>query len=563
MGVIFLVLFSGLGLRAVKVQLIQGEQLAKKAADQYECSLTRSGKRGVIFDRHHRELAVSIKVPSICAYPRKVQNLTGTSEALAHVLNMDRDVVLDRLSSQKSFVWIKRYVNYMNVQEIKKLNLAGIGFVMESRRYYPNKGLAAQVIGFTGIDGHGLEGLEYYYESYLKGKSSIKTILRDALGRTFTTKDVEFNPPDGFNLILNLDKVIQYIAEDALAEAVKTYLAVSGIVIVVAPDTGAILAIAHYPSFNPNIYNEFPPSTWRNRAVSDTFEPGSTMKTFVAIAALESGVSTPESMFYCEKGRYPLGRYVIHDLYPHGWLSLQEIIRVSSNIGAVKVGQKVGNEKLYRTLKGFGFGEKTGIDCPGEAKGLLRDFTRWSSIDAGAICFGQGISVSPIQLTMAYAAIANKGIMMKPRLVSAIIDNQGRIIKRFNPQKIRRVVSENTATTVTQILKQVVMRGGTGVKANLTSYTVAGKTGTAQKVSPKGGYEKDKNIVSFVGFVPADDPKLVILVLIDEPRKCGYGGVVAAPVFKRIAQETLHYLSIPPERNVSPLMVKIGVRESG
>ncbi|MBW2036413.1 MAG: penicillin-binding protein 2 [Deltaproteobacteria bacterium] len=537
--------------RAVQLQVLDRSELSERAAGQYKKAFCNKPRRGTIFDRHYKELAVSIEVSSICAYPKQVSDPDQTAAALAGTLNLRKSVLAKKLSSDRAFVWVKRQADPKDVSAVKKLKLRGIGFVRESRRFYPLKTVAGQVIGICGTDGKGLEGLEYYYDSSLSGRESNWTIFRDALGRSFTVEAATGKRKDGHNLILTIDKNIQYIAEQALARGVEAFSAKSGVAVVMVPRTGAILAMAHVPQFNPNAFEKYEPWLWRNRAITDTFEPGSTFKVFLAAAALESGLCTPYTRIYCEKGNYRVGKLVVHDIHPRGTLSLQDILKYSSNIGAAKIGERIGSAYFYRKLREFGFGEKTGIDCPGESAGNLLPFKRWSHMDALAICFGQGVSVSALQIATALSAIANDGVLMKPYLVQAMTDRSGRIIKNFRPSRVRRVISSTTARLLTRMLERVVAKGGTGVKAALSGYRVAGKTGTAQKADPEGkGYAKDRHTASFIGFVPAGKPEVVVVVVIDEPEKDRYGGVVAAPVFRQIARETLQYLKIPPELRV-------------
>ncbi len=318
-----------------------------------------------------------------------------------------------------------------------------------------------------------------------------------------------------------------------------------------APETGAVLALAHFPVFNPNSFGSYHIETWRNRAITDPFEPGSTMKIFLAAAAIESGKCKPDTIFYCEGGKYKIGKNVVNDTHIYGWLSLQQIIKYSSNIGSVKVTEKMGHEILYSSLRSFGFGGKIGIDCPGETTGTLSSYRGWSEMDAGAISFGQGISVSAIQLVAAAGAIANDGLLMKPYIVQAVTDENGRLIKSFGPQKIRTVISAETSETVRNIMKSVITENGTGTMAAIDGYAVCGKTGTAQKIDESGKYAKEKYIASFIGFAPAEDPKITVLVMVDEPIKEHYGGTVAAPAFSRITQETLGYMNVSPQRGVA------------
>jgi len=435
--------------------------------------------------------------------------------------------------------------------------------VPERNRFYPNKTLASQALGFTGLDGYGLEGIEFSYDRYLRGSDSNFTVVKDALGNIFDEKQTNNGRNDGLNIILTIDRAVQYITESALEETVKEYNARSAMAIVMEPQTGAILALAHVPFFNPNAYMHFNKELWRNRAITDPFEPGSTMKIFSAAAAIESGTIKAHDIFYCENGAYKIGQNVVHDIKKHGWLSLQQIIKYSSNIGAVKVSEKIGAERLYATFRNFGFGAKTGIDSPGETSGSLAHYKKWTTVDTGAIAFGYGVSVSAIQLITAASAIANNGILMKPYFVQAITGQNNQPLKQFQPQKVRGAISEKTARTVRAIMKTVITKGGTGVNAALEGYTVGGKTGTARKLDKSGTYSNTRHIASFVGFTPAENPKLAILVVIDEPNEKHYGGTVAAPVFRRIARETLNYLNIAPKSDVKQFATSRRIEAKG
>jgi len=554
-GSIFSLFFTAIGAKAVYLQIFRGPWLSKKATNQYEVSLKSFGKRGTIYDTKLRELAISIDITSIAAHPQKIKNAQVVARSLDRVLKINRKSLVRKLSSDKKFVWIKRKVTPKETEAVRNLKIAGIDFIPEHKRFYPNKTLAAQILGFTDIDDHGLEGIEFYYDAYLKGATSRYTVLKDALGRGFDSEKNIASNYSGNNLVLTIDSVIEHITEKALEETVKEFSAKSGMAIVMSPKTGAILALAHYPFFNPNAINDFNQKIWRNRIITDPFEPGSTMKIFAAAAAIESGNSSPNSIFYCENGAYKIGKHVIHDTHKHEWLSLQQIIKHSSNIGTVKFSAITGPKYLYKTLRNFGFRTKTGIDCPGETAGSMAPYKQWTKIDAATIAFGQGISVSALQLITATSAIANKGVLMKPFIVQAITDQNGRLIKSFGPRKVRRVLSEKTARTLVRIMKTVITEGGTGVNAALEGYSVSGKTGTAQKIGEKGTYADGKYISSFVGFVPAKRPKAVILVVINEPKKQHYGSIVAAPVFKKIAHKTIDYMNLQPKSNTGGLIV--------
>ena len=561
-GLMFVALFAIISARAVQIQVYDGPWLSKKASDQYEKSLTTYGRRGAIYDRNFREMAVSIEVPSIAAYPKQITEKKATAKALATALKMDVADISQKLSSDKQFVWVKRQTTPKETEAVKNLALKGVGFIPERNRFYPNTTLAAQTLGFTGMDGEGLEGIEFFYNRYLKAEDSNYTVFKDALGDGFNPEIDPVGLARGANLVLTIDSNIQFITESTLQETVDRYSARSGIAVVMQPKTGAILALAHYPHFNPNAYTEYDRESWRNRAITDPIEPGSTMKIFSAAAALESG-ETPGTIFYCENGAYRIGKNVVHDHKRHGWLSLQQIIKYSSNIGAVKLSEKIGAKKLHQTFRYFGFGEKTGIDCPGETAGSLSHYTKWSQIDTSAISFGHGVSASALQLIRAVSAIANDGLLMRPYIVQAITDQHGKPVKTFKPQRVRRAISAQTALRVRNIMKTVITKGGTGVNAAIEGYTVCGKTGTARKIDESGNYSNAKHVASFVGFTPSDNAEIAIVVVIDEPQKEYYGGTVAAPAFKKIAQETLNYLGIPPQDTNDQLRVSRDSEVSG
>jgi cell division protein FtsI (penicillin-binding protein 3) len=546
-----------ISVRAVYIQAFCNEMLSEKAAGQYKKLMISRGKRGTIYDRNYNEMAITVDVSSIAAYPKQIDEMQQTAKTLSKTLQVERKELYQKLSSGKPFVWVKRQITPKESTDIRGLQVGGIGFIPEDGRFYPNKTIAAQVLGFSGIDGHGLEGVEFYYDRYLQGEKGEFRIVRDALGRGLNEGGESDKENGGNNLILTLDLNIQYIVERALKDAVETHSAETGAAIVMIPKTGAILAMSHYPYVNPNAYRSYKKENWRNRAVTDSFEPGSTMKIFTAAAAIESGRATPGTIFFAENGEFRIGKHVIHDVHPHGWLTLAEVVKYSSNIGAVKMGQMIGAGELYKTLSAFGFGEKTQIDCPGEVSGNLPAADRWAKIDGAVIAFGQGVSVTAIQLITAVSAIANDGILMKPYIVQGISNRNGRLLVGFAPKKIRSAISKETAATLKTLMAQVVEKGGTGTGAAVEGYSVCGKTGTAQKVDRNGGYAKGKYLSSFVGFAPAEKPEIAVLVIIDEPKKSYYGGTVAAPAFKRIVQEALSYLNVPPAENQNSITVQI------
>jgi cell division protein FtsI (penicillin-binding protein 3) len=556
-GLIFSLCMTAIGAKAVYLQLFCESWLSQKAADQYEKSYTTRGQRGTIYDRNHGEMALSIDVTSIAANPAHISDAKKTSNTLSKILKIDSRDLDRKLGSEKPFVWLKRQVTPKEAKVVQDLKLSGISFQPEFKRFYPNRAIAAQVLGFSGIDGQGLEGIEYYYNSFLKSDDGDFKALTDALGRKFDAEKEPMPDYSGNNLILTIDRTIQYISEKALEDTVSEFSAKSGIAIVMNPETGAILALAHYPFFNPNSYRDFGKELWRNRAITDQFEPGSTMKIFLAAAALESGICSPNTIFFCENGNYTFGKNTVHDIHPRGWLSLQQIIKYSSNIGAVKVGERIGPELLFNTLRDFGFGEKTGFDCPGETSASLASYKRWAKIDAANIAFGQGVTVSALQILTAASAIANNGVLMRPYIVQAATDQNGRIIQSFGPKKVRRVISAETAGKVLDMMKSVVSEEGTGAKAAIEGYSVCGKTGTAQKIDDKGTYSDGKYIASFIGFVPAEKPEISVMVVIDEPEKNYYGGIVATRAFRKIARETLDYTNVLPKSKKDRMMANI------
>jgi cell division protein FtsI (penicillin-binding protein 3) len=561
MGLVFSVMFLVIAGRAVYLQVIQSQWLTARAEAQYQRFLVASGKRGTIYDANRQELAVSLEVMSIGAFPNQMTDIAGDSKNLARILGLDARSLKKKLSDSQSFVWVKRKVPPSDIQKIRNSGITGLEFIPEHNRFYPNMGLAAQVLGFTGTDEKGLEGLEFQYNRDLEAASDKFIVTKDALGRRFNSNGSRVTGFSGNNLMLTLDKRIQFIAESALKEAAEEFQAPTGIALVMDPDTGALLAMAHYPEFNPNVFGQYDRSLWRNRAVTDPYEPGSTLKVFLAAAAIDSNVCSPNSIFYCENGTYQIGRNRVKDTHPHQWLSLQQIIKFSSNIGAVKISEITGRKVLYKSLTNFGFGRQTGIDCPGETAGILSNFNTWSSIDTGAISFGQGISVSAVQLLSAVSAIANGGKLVQPYLVSAITAPDGSLVDEFGPRTVRQVIRPETAAKVKQIMATVVTDGGTGTNAALSRYTVCGKTGTAQKIDRTGNYSNEHYTASFVGFAPKNHPRAAVLVILDDPKVNHYGGVVAAPAFRKIVHETLHYLEVEPETGGNEAAILLAQRQ--
>ena len=545
---IVLIIFL-LGAKSFDIQIFQAENLTKKAENDYASYITIKGERGQILDRKMYELATSIDAISITACPKKIKNPHIAAQKISKILGMNKKKLQKKLSTKDMFAWIKRRVSPDQANEIKKLNLQGIYFENDSKRFYPNKNLAAQIIGFTGNDNSGLEGLEFKFNSFLEGSSSKIRIKRYGNGRILNLDKKRRVHLKGNSIVLTIDKKIQFLSEQILEKTVKAHKAQSGMALVMRPQTGEILSIAHFPEFNPNNFKGYDNTIFRNRAVTDTFEPGSTMKVFTAAAALEKGF-TPESIFFCENGTYKIGAFTIHDTHSYTWLSINQIIQLSSNIGATKIAEAIGKKVLHNYLANFGFGDKTGIATPGETSGRLLPYKKWSNIDRGAISFGQGVSVSAIQLLSGISAIANNGKLMKPMLVKKIVSNGGKTLQAYHPQAIRQVISKKSALQVKNMMNLVVENDGTGTKAAIDGYTVCGKTGTAQKaLKNKKGYSKNRYTSVFAGFAPKNNSELAILVAIDEPKKQYYGGDVAAPAFKAIMAESFNYLNIAPENS--------------
>jgi cell division protein FtsI (penicillin-binding protein 3) len=551
-GTLFGVLFLAVTGQAFKLQILQHEQMIKRAERQHQRVIPLTPARGTITDRNGNNLAVSVEMDSCYAEPHNIEDIPGTVAVLATFLQTSKEELTRKLSGSKHFVWLERRLTPERAQRIKNLKLRGIGFAPETKRFYPNSEVAAHVIGFTGLDPAGLDGVELRYNSLILGNTGYLETERDALGRDIAPKTARItNSSPGRNIVLTLDKNIQYIAERELGKAVSESGAKNGMALVMESATGKVLALANYPSFNPNSYARYSQSILRNRVVADSFEPGSTFKVFLIAAALEEKVVRSGEVINCENGSYKIANRTIHDTHKYARLSVAEILKYSSNIGAAKIGFKLGNDRFSHYLSNFGFGERTGIDLPGESPGKLRDKQRWYGIDLATIAFGQGVSVSAVQLTAAVSAIANGGNLMKPYVVERILDDSGQELQKIEPQLLRRVVSTTTAVQVARMMEGVTTNGGTGLSAAVEGFRVAGKTGTAQKVDPVTRRYGAKRTASFVGFVPADRPRLTILVVLDEPKTSQYGGIVAAPAFREIALNSLAYLKVVPAGEVA------------
>lgn len=558
--ILLLLLLSGFGIvlfRLVTLQVWQAAELSVKADRQHRKTVSLEGARGTILDRHGKVLAMNVEVPSAFGVPTTLDSPTKTARVLAPVLQVRSDELERKLRQARSFVWLARKLDPEQGRRLERLSLDGVGVVMEGRRFYPKGPFLSHVLGFAGMDGEGLEGVEHRYESYLRGEKRMMVLQRDALGRSvFPTDLTERNPTPGHNLTLTIDEVIQYITERELEDAVTRTQAKSGTMIVLEPQTGAVLAMAVSPRFDPNVVSNLSPDRWRNKALADAYEPGSTLKAVVAAAAIEEHVVKPNTMVFGEHGRMTIANTVIHDHEKLGWVSFSQVIQKSSNIGAAKTGMALGEQRLHRYLQTFGFGQKTEIDLPGEGAGLVKRPKDWGRRSVASISMGQEIGVTPLQMVSAIAALANEGVLMKPYVVSEIRGPEGHLLKRVSPQVRRRVVSPETAHTVTKILEGVVT-DGTGGKAAIPGFRVAGKTGTAQKIDPRtGSYSVSRFVTSFAGYVPADNPRLAMIVVIDEPQGDAWGGTVAAPVFSRVGEQVLNYLGVGSHEPVTLAMAR-------
>lgn len=535
-------------IRLVQLQIFDHSSFAQLAAQRQQNSRAIHAPRGLIYDCHMEILATNDILNTVIAEPRSIQNIPETAQKLASILDLNPQELLSKMTdpSHQSFTFVKHTIDAQAASEIKSLGINGISFVDESMRYYPNPEMASHTLGFVNKKGDGGGGIEMQYDKILKGKEGLYSFDVDARRRSFHVK-VDIPPVQGNSLLLSIDKSIQYIADRELKAGVENAHARAGTAIVMESETGRILALSNFPSFNGTKYNEYDNSDWRNRAVSDSFEPGSTFKVVVAAEALEEGLTSPNEMIDCQMGNITIGGHVFHDHKSYGLLSFGQILEFSSNVGAAKLGLRLGQERLYKALAKFGFGIKTAIDLPGEAKGLLQDLNKWSGLSIGAISFGQEIGVTSVQILNAINAIANGGYRVRPSIVDRVIDEKGELVSVRPPERVR-IISPHTAKAVADAFEGVVLRG-TGRKAALQGYRAAGKTGTAQKII-NGQYSKNKYVASFIGFAPLPKPRVTILVQLDEPTGVHYGGDVSAPIFQKIAQETMRLLRVPPDQEL-------------
>jgi cell division protein FtsI (penicillin-binding protein 3) len=541
-------------LRAYSVQIAEAPVIREHVQRLQTRNVRLSPKRGTIYDRHGAELAVSVDVDTVTANPRELRaagrDPLATAQQLATVIRgLDVQTVARRLSEDRAFAFIKRHVTPQQAERIEALAIPGVRLEQEARRFYPNRELASHVLGFANVDGQGIEGIELFMEERLRGPEREFEAVRDRRGRVvYSDHLLDSTTQRGQDITLTIDKTIQHIAERELALAVQTFEARAGHVVVMDPNTGEILALANYPTFDPNSPGRFDVSSRRNRAVTDRFEPGSTVKPFTIAGALAAGTIRANQTFDCGDGQMVVDEEnTIRDSHHYQNLTPAQIIAFSSNIGTARIAATMGRSGLYRAMRRFGFGEQTGLPLPGETGGVLRHYRRWYEMDAATISFGQGMSVTSVQMATAMSAIANGGRLMRPTLIRRVHDADGELVEDNLPQVRRQVIPTATARLVADMMTAVTGPGGTGIEAAIDGYLVAGKTGTAQKADyVTGGYARDQWLSSFVGFVPAESPRLVISVVIDEPLIAHAGGIVAGPVFRRVGEAALRHLGVPP-----------------
>jgi len=546
-GTLILILFAVVSVKALDLQVLSRERAVNLAKKQHQKSYTLLPKRGMIYDINKKELAINIDTQSIYVNAKDIKDPEVFSKKLSEYLRLSQEAILDKINTRKPFVWIKRLVEPNIIAKIKSDSFPDLGFIEEPKRVYPNGTLVGQVLGFTNIDSKGIEGIEFKYDELLTGKPGKINVKKDARGRKIMSTPYFLEPSiSGYDLVLTIDSQIQHIVEKELKEGVEKAKADRGMALLMNSETGAILAMASYPFFDPNSYKDSNSETRRNLPIWFSFEPGSTMKVFILASAMEEDKVNPDTKFDCENGRRKVGPAIIRDVHPYGVLTVAQILEKSSNICASKIGETLGREKLYDRLSSFGFGRQTGIDLSGESSGMMTKSNRWGPVELATISFGQGIAVTSIQIAAALSAIANGGYLVKPYIVEQLISPGGKVVTKNKPEVLGKVISYDTAENITQMMEKVV-ESGTGKNAAISGYKVAGKTGTAQVPNPKtGGYYGNRFMSSFIGFGPTDDPKVTLVVIVENPKNGSYGGTVAAPIFKGIVEKVLFYLRVPP-----------------
>jgi cell division protein FtsI (penicillin-binding protein 3) len=551
-GIVLGIWGTAIAFRLAQVQLVRGPMYRSRARQQQERTVRLSPRRGPILDRANRELAVSVEAFSVFAVPEKVTDPSGEARELSALLGVPARELVSRLTADRAFSWVARKVDDALAEKLRQRKLPGIDLLPEVRRLYPNESLAANVLGYVGLDGDGLGGVEFEYEKSIRGREGEMRVSRDARQERYALTPIPGREGrQGSAIVLTLDRDLQFVAEQELARAIAETGARDGSVVAMDPRTGEVLAMASFPTFDPNRYSQFSPSAWRNLPVTDSYEPGSVFKVVTGSAMIESGIAAPADPVDCGQGAIQVGNFIIHDAEHErfGIIPFSQVIAKSSNVGMVRLGLRLGPQRLYSAMHAFGIGEATGIDLPGENVGILRRVSQWSLLSNASISYGQEVSVTATQLGVAMSVIANGGFRVRPRIRARTIDPDGR--ESVPPSTFpTRVLSPSTVSAMNEILRGVVL-DGTGKRAAAAGYLVAGKTGTAQK-SIGHGYARDKYVATFAGFAPADDPRLVLVVTIDEPRGQYFASEVAAPVFGRILTQMLPMLGVPPSGSVVP-----------
>jgi cell division protein FtsI (penicillin-binding protein 3) len=530
--------------RLTILQVLHYREWVQRAERQQQRTVEISPQRGIIYDRNGQELAMTVQVDSIFAVPSEIPDQKTTASLLAAVTGDDADSVLERMQAQKNFAWIARKVDGETAARVKSLGLRGIYFQKELKRFYPKRGLAAQVLGYVGMEDTGLAGIEHLYQNQLNGVKGRVVITMDARRKWFG--HVEHPPEPGSNVVLTIDEKIQFIAEKELQQAMQETQSVAGTVVVQNPRTGEILALANAPSFNPNLSHEITPEKLKNHALSDVYEPGSVFKTVTYSSVFEEKLARPEEVINCDPGYIMVGGIRIRDSHHIGTVTLEKAYAESSDVGAVKMALRLGPERFYKHIRDYGFGQLTNVELPGETRGLVRNPSRWAASSIGSMAIGQEIGVTPLQVVSMMSAVANDGVYSSPRIVAGVTPpDQGYQRLEFHPQAQRRVISSYTSAIMRRLTEEVVLEG-TARRAILDGYTSAGKTGTAQKIDPRThAYSKTDYVASFVGFAPVNNPVLAVAVILDSPRGLHQGGQVSAPVFKRVAEQVLAYYGVP------------------
>jgi cell division protein FtsI (penicillin-binding protein 3) len=548
---VFVFWCATISVRLVYLQIFRYGNFEHRAQHQQQRTEEVSARRGIIYDRQGRELAMSINVDSVFAVPAEMPKPASTISLIARITKQDPRELLAKCEAAKTFCWLARKPDPEISARIRSLNLRGVYFQKESKRYYPKNELAAQVLGYVGMDDAGLSGIEREYEDQLHGRPGQMLISVDARKQWFGS--VEKQPEPGQNIVLTIDEKIQYIAERELEVAMEQTKAIAGTVVVENTRTGEILALANRPTFNPNLSREIRPERLKNHAVSDVYEPGSTFKLVTIAGALEEKVTRPDELFDCQMGSILFNGMRIHDSRPHGLLTVSDVLAESSDVGSIKIGMRLGEDRFYKYIRAFGFGQQTGIELPGETRGLTKPVSRWSKVSIAAISMGQEIGITPLQLVGLISTMANDGKYVAPRIVAATTQPQSAPQQiAFHPVNEHRVISSLTAAEMRQMMQGVVLHG-TGTKARLIGYSSAGKTGTAQKVDPAThAYSHTKYVATFAGFAPVNNPAITVAVVLDSAVGLHQGGQVSAPVFTRITQQVLEYLHTPHDLEIAP-----------